>query len=133
MGDARYGLDTGFFFRLFQGDDRPQTIWSAITRGPAVGIVSSVSVYELQRNALKGLLVREDVEAFLDDLPLLCTMHDALSMETAQRAARLGWGNGLSMADALILQSFLAADATHIVTTDHDFEVYEGDLTVEVL
>lgn len=133
MSDARYGLDTGFFFRLFQERERPRTAWSAITRGPAVGIVSSVSVYELRRNALKGLLVREDVEAFLDDLPLLCTVHDALSMETAQRAAPLGWRNGLSMADALILQSFLAADAAHVVTTDRAFEAYEGDLTVEVL
>lgn len=133
MNDPRYGLDTGFFFRLFEGETRSREVWTDVTEGTAEGIVSSLSVYELQRNALKGLLVREDVEVFLDKLPILCTLHDSLSRETAQRAAHLGWGNGLSMADALILQAFLEAEATHILTTDHALTAYEGGPTVEVL
>jgi predicted nucleic acid-binding protein len=133
MSSPRYGLDTGFFFALMRGDDRPWSVWTSITDGAASGVVSTLSVYELQRNAMKGLLVREDVEAFLDDLPLLCTMHDTLSSAAAQRAARLGWGNGLSMADALILQAFLDEEVTHVLTTDHDLTVYEGGPSVEVL
>ena len=35
------------------------------------GFVSSVSAYEVQQNALKGLLVWEDVEAFFEELPFL--------------------------------------------------------------
>jgi len=35
------------------------------------GGVSSISAYEVQQNALKGLLVWEDVEAFFEELPLL--------------------------------------------------------------
>ncbi|MEF8797655.1 MAG: PIN domain-containing protein [Salinivenus sp.] len=133
MNDTRYGLDTGFFFRLFEGAERARGVWTALTEGSDEGVVSSMSVYELQRNALKGLLVREDVEAFLAELPYLCTVHETLSVDTAQRAAHLGWGNGLAMADALILQAFLEEDVTHIVTTDRDFEAYEGEPTVEVI
>lgn len=133
MSSPRYGLDTGFFFRLFDDAGRARSVWTAIVDGKAVGVVSTVSAYELQRNALKGALVREDVEAFLDELPLLCTVHDTLSTETAQRAAHLGWGNGLPMADALILQAFLDERVTHILTTDADFTAYEGKPTVEVL
>lgn len=129
----RYGLDTGFFFRLFSGTERTRAVWTDIVEASAEGVVSSVSAYELQRNALKGLLVREDVEGFLEELPILCVVHDSLSMDTVRRAAHLGWGNGLSMADALILQAFLDEDASHILTTDHDLAAYEGDPKVEVL
>jgi predicted nucleic acid-binding protein len=108
-------------------------VWSEIVEANADGIVSSVSVYELQRNALKGVLVREDVEAFLEELPVLCTIHDRYSADAVQRAAHLGWGNGIPMADALILQAFLDEGVTHILTTDQDFTAYEGEPAVEVL
>lgn len=133
MNSPRYGLDTGFFFRLFDDVGRARSIWTAIVEDTAIGVVSTVSVYELQRNALKGVLVRDDVEVFLDELPVLCTVQDTLSMETVQKAAHLGWGNGIPMADALILQAFLDEGVTHIVTTDRDFMAYEGEPTVEVL
>jgi predicted nucleic acid-binding protein len=133
MSTPRYGLDTGFFFRLFDGAERPRSVWTAIVDGTAEGVVSTVSAYELHRNALKGMLVREDVEAFLDELPLLCTVHDTLSMETVQQAAHLGWGTGMPMADALILQAFLDEQVTDILTTDHDFTAYEGEPEIEVI
>lgn len=133
MSDTRYDLDTGFFFRLFEGGKRARIVWTALTEDTDERVVSSVSVYELQRNALKGLLVRNDVEAFLNEVPHLCTVHETLSLDTAQRAVHLGWENGLAMGDALILQAFLEEDVTHIVTTDHDFEAYEGEPTVEVI
>jgi hypothetical protein len=75
-------------------------------------------VYELQRNALKGLHVREDVGAVLEELPILCIVCDTFSMDRVQRAAHLEWGNGLSMADALMLQALLDEDASHILTTE---------------
>ena len=133
MNTPRYGLDTGFFFRLLSDADRARGVWSEIVEANADGIVSSVSVYELQRNALKGVLVREDVEAFLEELPVLCTIHDRYSADAVQRAAHLGWGNGIPMADALILQAFLDEGVTHILTTDQDFTAYEGEPAVEVL
>lgn len=133
MSRPRYGLDTGFFFRLFDDAERARTVWTAIVEGTASGVVSTVSGYELQRNALKGVLVRDDVAAFLDELPLLCTIHDTLTMGTVRRAAHLGWGNGMPMADALILQAFLDEDVTDILTTDSDFTAYDGEPNVDVL
>jgi hypothetical protein len=49
MSSPRYGLDTGFFFALMRGDDRPWSVWTSITDGAASGVVSTLSVYELQR------------------------------------------------------------------------------------
>lgn len=73
------------------------------------------------------------MEAFLEELPILCVVHDALSIATVQRAVHLGWGNDLSMADALILQAFPDEDVSRILTTDHDLAVYEGGPETEVL
>jgi len=129
----RYGLDTGFFFKLFDGDARARMVWNEIVAGEAEGIVSTITAYELSINALKGVLVREDVEALLEELPVLCTVHAHLSVDDAQHAARIAWGNNLAMADVLILQSFLDAEVDRIVTTDRDFERYEGGPDVEVL
>ena len=133
MTTPRYGLDTGFFFRLFDGGERARAVWSAITAGEATGVGAALSVYELQRNALKGVLVRDDVDAFLDELPHLCTMRESLSTADGRHAARLAWGNGLAMADALILQAFLAEEVTRVLTTDHDLAAYDGAATIEVL
>jgi len=133
VSDPRYGLDTGFFSRLFEGTERARSVWTTIVEGRADGVVSAASVYELQRNALNGVLVRDDVEVFLDELPVLATIYDTLSREKAQRAAHLGGGTEMPMADALILQAFLDEEVTHIFTTDHDFTAYEGEPEVEVI
>lgn len=77
--------------------------------------------------------MREDVEAFLEELPILCVAHDTLSVDMIQRAVHLGWGNGLPMADALILQAFLDEGVSRILTTDHDLAAYEGGPEAEGL
>ena len=83
MSDPRYGLDTGFFFRLFEGTERARSVWTTIVEGRADGVVSAVSVYELQRNVLNGVLVRDDVEAFLDEevTHIFTTDHDFTAYE----------------------------------------------------
>lgn len=133
MERSRYGLDTGFFFELFSGNDRARDVWNAIVRGDAEGVVSTISVYELQVNALKGVLVQEDVESFLEDLPILCTTCAHISVDAADQAARIAWGNNIAMADALILQAFLDAGVTRVFTTDRDLEKYKAGPDVEVL
>lgn len=122
----RYGLDTGFFFKLFDGDARARTVWNEIVAGDAEGIVSTITAYELSIHALKGVLVRGDVEALLEE-------RSCFSVDDAQHAARIAWGNTLAMADVLILQRFLDAEVDCIVTTDRDLEQYEGGPDVEVL
>ena len=73
------------------------------------------------------------MEAFFEELPILCAVHESLSIDTVQRTVHPGWGNGLSMADALILQAFLDGGMNRILTTDHDLAAYEGGPEVEVL
>ena len=82
MSDPRYGLDTGFFSRLFEGTERARSVWTRIVEGgDEVG--PAVSVYELQRNVLNGVLVRDDVEAFLDEevTHIFTTDHDFTAYE----------------------------------------------------
>ena len=73
------------------------------------------------------------MEAFFEELPILCAVHESLSIDTVQPTVHPGWGNGLSMADALILQAFLDEGVNRILTTDHDLAAYEGGPEVEVL
>lgn len=133
MKPRRYGLDTGFFFELFGGNERALKLWEEIVAGKAEGVVSVITTYELQINALKGVLVREDVEDLLEELPILCTVREDLSVDASKRAAHLAWGNNMAMADALILQGFLDAGVTHILTTDSDLSKYESGPDVELL
>jgi len=72
------------------------------------------------------------VEAFFEELLILCAVHESLSIDTVQPTAHLG-GNGLSMADAHTLQAFLDEGVNRILTTDHDLAAYEGGPEVEGL
>lgn len=79
------------------------------------------------------MLVREDVEELLEELPVLCTVQEDLSVDASKRAAHIAWGNNMAMADALILQGFLDAEVTRILTTDNNLNKYEGGPDVELL
>lgn len=133
MQPRRYGLDTGFFFKLFDGSGQAREVWEEIVSGEAEGVVSSISTYELQVNALKGVLVRKDVAGLLEELPVLCTICECIAIGAAGQAARIAWGNNMAMADVLILQAFLDAGVDRILTTDRDLAKYEGGPDVEIL
>jgi predicted nucleic acid-binding protein len=135
-GSAMIGLDSGFFFRLLAGHPRATTAWSPVATGDAPAAVSCLTLYELDRVALRGALDRAAVDLLLSELPALCYVvwiGDAHGPELLRRAARLAHGTGLAMADALILASLLDAGAGTVYTTDSDFERYDGPATVVVL
>lgn len=124
-----YGFDTGFFYRLVSGTggERVQNAWADLGRGEADGVLSHVVCFELYRHGLRGSLPREQTEALVTDLPSLCRVVPVGDLERCEGAARLSHGNGLSMADAFILEAALAHDADRLYTTDADFEKYEGE------
>jgi predicted nucleic acid-binding protein len=121
------GLDTGVFIRFLKGDKAALEIWSRVTAKPQEDtLVSCITLYELQRSGLRGLTEKAKTEQFLDALPQVCRvlwLNDAGFM---RRAVRVAHGNGLAMADALILTSFMEAGAEVIYTTDSDLEAYRA-------
>lgn len=53
-----------------------------------------------------------------------------LSDDFLDEAARLSHGNGLSMADAMVLATALRHDADRIYTSDSDLVAYDGPIEV---
>ncbi|PSR00457.1 MAG: VapC toxin family PIN domain ribonuclease [Bacteroidetes bacterium QS_9_68_14] len=125
-----YGFDTGFFYRLLDNPDAEahvREIWAEVLHGTATGVLSFLVCFELYRHGLRGSLPREQTETLVADLPKACRVTPVSSLARCERTARLAHGNGLSMADAFILEAALDHRAERIYTTDADMQRYEGD------
>lgn len=117
------GLDTGFFVRLLEEDPTAAEVWELIRRGEAEAVVSCLTLYEIDRLGLRGTIETGSAETLVRSLPHVCRV---LWLDTARlrRAARVGHGNGLAMADSLILVSLMDGDADPIYTTDSDLAAF---------
>ena len=125
-----YAFDTGFFYQFLDEADeeeRVSEIWAHVLQGTATGVLSYIVCFELYRHGLRGALPRTQTEALVTDLPQACRVVAVDGPERCERAARLAHGNGLSMANAFILEAALDHRADRIYTTDADMENYEGD------
>ena len=130
------GFDTGFFVRLLQADARSVVAWADVRAGRAVGAVSCPPLFELDRLGLRGQIERGPAEALVAAIPLTCRvvgLGPEDGAERLRRSVRVGQGNGLGMADAILLTSLLDAGATTVYTADSDFERYDGPLDVVLL
>jgi predicted nucleic acid-binding protein len=123
---SRLGLDTGFFKRLDSGGQRAETAWAQIVGGGTTGIISCVTIFELQKLGLRGVIEKQAVESLTEELHHVCQIIWLTENSLIRRAARISHGNNIAMANALILTSLMEADAEHIYTTDTDFERYEA-------
>lgn len=120
------GLDTSFFVKLLQGDPRAQKVWERVARREIVAVISCISLYELDKLGLKGALARTSVNTLLDEILFVCRIVWLDAPTRLRQAARIAHGNGLGMADALILATLIEAKATEIYTTDPDLAAYQG-------
>lgn len=128
------GFDTGFFIRLLQGHDKAKVVWrSAVSKPQRDSLVSCLSFYEIQRVALKGAVDKKSAEALLADLASICTILWLDDSTLLRRAAHIAHGNGMAMADALILHSLIKGGATHIYTTDTDMLAYKSTHEIVML
>ena len=100
-------------------------VWQEVATGTHMGVISCISIFELQRVGLKGSLNKAEVDLFLDDVSDACQVV-WLDEALLRRAAHLAHGNGLSMADALILALLMQAGAEVMYTTDDDFAAYSA-------
>ena len=120
------GLDTSFFVKLLKGDQRARTVWGRVARREIVGVISCISLYEIDKLAFKGALARTAADTLLEEILFVCQVMWVDALPRLRQAARIAHGNGLGMADSLILTSLIEAKATEIYTTDPDLAAYQG-------
>lgn len=127
------GFDTGFFIALDARQSTAQEVWNRIAAGEDTGVISCLTLYELQKQGLKGVIHRAVAEGFVEELPHVCQSIWIDQPDLLNQAARLAHGTGLAMADALILASVMKADADVFYTTDRDFEAYSAGPEIRLL
>ena len=127
---AILGFDTGFFRRFREGVPRAVDAWTAVQKGSAEGVVSCVTLYELEKLGLRGVIPQADADGIIRFLPYMCRVVWLDSLAPLSRGARLAHGLGMSMADSLILSALLDAGASTIYSTDSDFDRYEGPVEI---
>lgn len=120
------GLDTGFFVKLLAADPAASAVWDRFAEGVERGVVSCLTLYELEKLGLSGRINRARIGKFLEDLPEVCEIVWITESDLPRQAARIAHGTGLAMADAIILVSLLQARVEVIYTSDADFARYPG-------
>jgi predicted nucleic acid-binding protein len=118
------GLDTGFFIELMNGNEEAVDLWKSCLDDEVELVVSSLSLFEIERLGLKGKL--KDWEAILDAIDSVTLVvwpeRDMLSL-----AARFSHGLGIPAVDSLILACLVSNQCTEIHTTDSHLETYQSD------
>ena len=117
------GLDSGFFVELLRGRPQAVTIWKEILEGRE-SVVSCISLFELKRLALKGMIDDDAVDTVIEAIFNICYIAWLNKKEQLDSAANLSHGLGLHMADALILSGFIACQSSVIYTTDPQLASY---------
>ena len=124
------GLDTGFFFELAAGDDEAKDVWREIAEEDRQAAVSSISLFELMRQGLRGQLYPEFVSKIVESSGVAFFQAGVDEQQVLNRASRIAHGMGLAMADALIAASLEEIDCDTLHTGDTDFRSYDGPIEV---
>jgi predicted nucleic acid-binding protein len=118
------GIDTGFFVELIKGNKQTVKVWNEIIDGEDA-VVSCISLYELKKLALKGLIDHHSVDTLLEAIKNICNIAWLDNSDIFMAAANLSHGLGLHMADSFILSGFIKYDSTTIYTVDSHFCSYK--------
>lgn len=122
-----YAFDTGFFFVLIdRTDDTVTRVWNELLAGDASGLVSGVVLVELKRHALRGRLPEAPVDTILELTIEAFDVRWMQSVNAANRIARLSHGEGLSMADSMVLHAAVKGDVDALYTNDSDLLTLDG-------
>ena len=119
------GCDTGFFVELLSGNDKAVMVWKDLIESTEdSSFVSSLTIFELERLALKGKIKKEASDVLIQALEGICAIGWLHSRDILSTGARLSHGLGIPSIDALILSWFVISGVTVIYTTDRHFELY---------
>ncbi len=117
------GFDTGFFIRLLENHPDCVKIWESTVNGDIVARVSCLSIAELRRLALCGVIESRAVDVLVESIQWVCEVIWIDNPKLLEEAARLSHGLSLPMVDSIILAS-LKDKVKEIWTTDKHFLSY---------
>ena len=118
------GLDTGFFVELLRDNSKAVRIWEGIIDGDE-SAVSCLTLYELKRLSLKGVIDSHAVEIVLEAIQATCRVVWLDEPNILITAATITQSEGIHAIDSLILASIITLKARTIYTTDSHMERYK--------
>jgi len=121
------GLDTGFFIKLLRGEKVPKDVWLSVVEKQEKAVVCVLTLFELERLKLKGLISVETFKALREAILLNCLIVNIDSF-LASEAARLSYGLKLPAIDSLILTSFKMKGCKKVFTTDSSWKNLKSKL-----
>ena len=127
------GLDTGFFFDLWDETEDARALWRGITENDEPAAVSSITLFEIARHGLVGRLDPSLAETITQRAGIACEQAPVDPTGVLNRGARIAYGMNLPMADALIAASLEKVGCDRLITGKTDFEAYEGAMDVAFL
>ncbi len=113
------GLDTGFFIKVFEGNEKAVQVWRIIVEGELKALTSSLVLFELRRLFHKLGRI-EEWDAIKEAITLNCEVVP-VNLDIAESGADISHGTGLPAVDALIYASVMNVDEFY--TTDRSFEI----------
>jgi predicted nucleic acid-binding protein len=118
------GLDTGFFVELVRNNAIAVKIWEGIVEGDE-SAVSCLTLYELKRLSLKGVIESNAVDTILEAIRGICKVVWLDKAEILTGAAAISQSHGIHAIDSLILASLATLNVKRIYTTDSHIEKYK--------
>lgn len=118
------GLDTGFFVELVKSNSMAVRIWEGIVEGDE-SAVSCISLFELQRLSLKGMIPAETISLLFEAISAICKVVWLDHVDLLKEAGHISWSYGIHAIDSLILASLSTLNMKTIYTTDSHIEKYK--------
>jgi predicted nucleic acid-binding protein len=118
------GLDTGFFLELVRNNSMAVRIWEGIVEGDE-SAVSCLTLYELKRLSLKGVIESNAVDTILEAIRAICKVVWLDKAEILIGAAAISQSHSIHAIDSLILASLATLNVKTIYTTDSHIEKYK--------
>lgn len=118
------GLDTGFFVELLRKNPKAVEVWEGIIEGDESAI-SCLTLYELKRLSLKGVIESEAVNTLLEAVRAICKVVWLDKTEILTAAATISQSFGIHAIDSLIVAGLTSSEVETIYTTDSHMEKYK--------
>ncbi|MBM4347571.1 MAG: type II toxin-antitoxin system VapC family toxin [Deltaproteobacteria bacterium] len=118
------GLDTGFFVELLRNNSMAVRIWEGVIEGDE-SVVSCLTLYELKRLSLKGVIESNAVDIITEAIRVICRIVWLDNTEILMGAATISQSHNIHAMDSLILASLFTLNVKTIYTTDSHMEKYK--------
>ena len=120
------GFDTGYFIRLLEGNKTAVSVWKDLTDGNIDSVVNPLTLFELNRLALKGSVSIKSFNILSEAIEGMCHIAWSDNIDVLTVGAGISHGTGIPTVDSIIIASFLRSNVEKIYTTDSHFKAYKN-------